>query len=277
MKYAHHPQDLVDLATAARLTGLSVRQIKRWRKMGILGDSEGRMSFADLRLLRSLASLLSMRLSTRRLNRALERLGTPASSLATDGKSVLYRKNGDLWNPETGQRHIDFEAAEQWDGEASLVAIPEPPLIANNTDPTAQEWHELALTLESADPKAAQDIYLKALRKDPRHVASHINLGRLRQLHGAITAAVRQYREALRIDPDNSEAVYNLATVFDDLEEKSAAIKYYEKASRQISEAHLHLGRLHEERGEPMRARWHFAVWERQLRKQGAEHSEDPS
>ena len=267
MNHPHTSQHLVDRAAAARLTGLSVRQIKRWQKMGILGDVEDQISFVDLRLLRSLASLLSMRLSPRRLNRALERLGTPATSLATDGKSLLYRKNGELWNPETGQGQMDFEAAQKLDDGTSLANIGEAHSDLDSADQTAEEWHELALTLESKDPKAAQAIYLKALRKDPKHVASHINLGRLRQLHGAITAAVRQYREALRIDPENSEAVYNLATVFDDLEESAAAIKYYEKASRQILEAHLHLGRLHEVRGEPMRARWHFAIWERQLKK----------
>ena len=140
----------------------------------------------------------------------------------------------------------------------------------------AAELHERGLSLESTDRKAAQEMYLKALNEDSRHVPSHINLGRLRQLQGATTAAVRQYREALRIDPENLEAVYNLATVFDDLEEPTLAIEYYEKASHSISEAHLHLGRLHEESGEPMRAQWHFAVWERRLRDDGSKDPEKP-
>ena len=276
MTQTDHPQEHVDLATAVRLTGLSARQIKRWQEMGIIGDSEGRIRFVDLRLLRSFASLLATRLSTRRLNRALERLGTPGNSLATDGRSLLYRKHQALWHAETGQGQIDFEVAEQSARAGSLVRIRHPARPDESLETNAEELHDLALSLEPTDPKAAQTAYLKALHQDPEHVPSHINLGRLRQLQGAMSAAVRQYREALRIDPNNSEALYNLATVFDDLEESGVAIKYYEKAAREISEAHLHLGRLHEERGETMRARWHFAIWERQMRKQGIDDPDDP-
>ena len=277
MTQTDHPQEHVDLATAVRLTGLSARQIKRWQEMGIIGDSEGRIRFVDLRLLRSLASILTTRLSARRLNRALERLDTPANSLTTDGKSLLHRKHQALWHTETGQGQIDFEAQEQSAHTGTLVKIRHTTRQNEGLETNAEELHDLALSLEPTDPKAAQTAYLKALHQDPEHVPSHINLGRLRQLQGAISGAVRQYREALRIDPNNSEALYNIATVFDDLEESSVAIKYYEKAAREISEAHLHLGRLHEERGEIMRARWHFAIWERQMRKQGTDGPEDPS
>ena len=277
MTQTDHPQEHVDLATAVRLTDLSARQIKRWQEMGIVGDSEGRIRFVDLRLLRSLASLLATRLSARRLNRALERLGTPANSLATDGRSLLYRKHQALWHAETGQGQIDFEVADLSESarSGSLVKIRQTTRQNEGLGTNAEELHDLALSLEPTDPKAAQIAYLKALHQDPEHVSSHINLGRLRQLQGATSGAVRQYREALRIDPNNAEALYNLATVFDDLEESSVAIKYYERASREISEAHLHLGRLHEERGEIMRARRHFAIWERQMRRQGIDDPDD--
>lgn len=276
MTQSDQPQDHVDLPTAVRLTGLSLRQIRRWQEMGIVGDAEGRIQFVDLRLLRSLASLLATRLSPRSLNRALERLGNlPANSLTTDGKSLLYRKHHGLWHTDTGQGQIDFEVGDQSKRLASLVKIRETLERSVGSESTAEEFYELGLSLETSDPKGAQAAYLKALHKDSAHIPSHINIGRLRQLQGAVSSAVRQYREVLRIDPNNTEALYNLATVFDDLEESGVAIKYYEKAAREVCEAHLHLGRIHEERGEQMRARWHFAVWERQMHKQGVDDPED--
>lgn len=253
----------VDTATAARLSGLSIRQVQRWRKLGVVGGPDGRLGFVDLRLLRSFASILKLGVPARRLYRALEQHGLPANSLTTDGQSLLYRRDLKLWNAETGQGHIDFDEVQRAPQSATPLSFSEH--TSKSELPTSvEQWYELAFSLEQSDPKAAQDIYLRAIHTDPGHVASRINLGRLRQLRGNISAAVRQYREALRLDPKNPEALYNLATVFDDLEECDVAIKYYQIASRNIPEAHLHLVRLYEEQKDTMRARWHLAAWQTQ-------------
>ncbi len=267
-------QDNVDTATAARLSGLSIRQIQRWRKLGVVGGPDGRLGFVDLRLLRSFASILKLGLPARRLYRALERHGLPANSLTTDGQSLLYRRDRKLWNAETGQGHIDFDQTQISPQSAAPLSFSEPSR-KSDLPPSVEEWYELALSLEQSDPKAAQDIYLRAIHADPGHVPSRINLGRLRQLRGNISAAVRQYREALRLDPENPEALYNLATVFDDLEECEVAIKYYQIASRNIPEAHLHLVRLYEEQKDTMRAKWHLAVWQKKALNQRGEETEE--
>jgi len=255
-------QESVDLSAAARLTGLSVRRIRRWRDMGIVGDANARITFVDLRLLRSFAALLKLRLPARRLNRALERMAAPSNSLTTDGQSLLYRRKSRLWDAETGQGHIEF-------GEAKASSKPESP-VALHRDAgeemmalSAEEWFQLGVKLECSDFKSSQRAYLKAIQSDSEYVAARINLGRLRQLRGQISSAVHQYREAIRLDPRNPEAFYNLATVFDDLGEREVAIKYYRIASRGVPEAHLHLGRLLEEQDQPMWATWHFNAWEK--------------
>lgn len=265
------------MAAAVRLTGLSTRQIQRWQDMDVVGDADGRLGFTDLRLLRSFASILKLGLSSRRLNRALEQHGLPTRSLTTDGQSLLYRRNQKLWNAETGQGHIDFDQTQLSPRSSTLVSLSDPP-SATDVPRSVDEWYELALSLEQSDPKAAQDIYLRAIHADSSHVPSRINLGRLRQLRGNVSAAVRQYREALCLDPGNAEALYNLATVFDDLEESEVAIKYYQIASRSIPEAHLHLIRLYEERKDNMRAKWHLAAWQRQAFNHGGEEfDKDPT
>ena len=230
--------------------------------MGIVGGGNARLSFVDLRLLRSLAAILKLRLPARRLNRALQRLGTPSNSLTTDGQSLYYRSNERLWNAETGQGQIDFDAGE-------ALGEPESPLFLREQEEqqpsflTSEEWCELGVSLEDVDIKSAQNAYVNAIHSDPKCVPARVNLGRLRQLEGQLSSAVRQYREAIRLDPQNPEALYNLATVFDDLDEKDVAIRYYQQASRGVPEAHLHLGRLLEEQDEPMRAQWHFRAWEK--------------
>jgi len=255
-------QESVGLATAARLTGLSVRQIRRWCDMGIVGDAQAGISFVDLRLLRSFATLLKLRLPARRLNRALERMSVPSNSMTTDGQSLLYRRNSRLWNAVTGQGQIEFD-------EATAPLKSEPPVMLHqeaeqgHLSHTAEDWYQLGVTLEHSDMKASQRAYLKAIESDPEYVAARINLGRLKQLRGQISSAVHQYREAIRLDPENSEAFYNLATVFDDLGEREVAINYYRIASRSVPEAHLHLGRLLEEQDQSMRAKWHFKAWEK--------------
>ena len=265
MSDSDNNQGGVDMATAARLTGLSIGQIRRWRNMGIVGDSGDsgvRLSFVDLRLLRSFAALLKLRLSARRLNRALAKLAVPSNSLTTDGRSLLYRRNQRLWDAETGQGHLNFDEAAASTETTSPINLPR----QHEREPsplTAEEWYQLGARLEYSDVTSAQGAYLKAIRCDPKCVPARINLGRLRQLRGQISSAVHHYREAIRLEPRNPEALYNLATVFDDLEEREAAIKYYQEASREIPEAHLHLGRLLEEQDDSMRAKWHFKVWEK--------------
>lgn len=268
MAESQDSSDQVDIASATRLTGLSTRQIHRWRDMGVVGDAGGCLGFTDLRLLRSFATILKLGLSPRRLNRALEQQGLPTNSLTTDGQSLLYRRNQKLWNAETGQGHLDFDQKQPCLPSASLLSL-------SKTNSTAgqplsvDEWYGLALSLELSNPEAAEDVYLRAIRTDPKHVPSRINLGRLRQLRGNVSSAVRQYREALRLEPDNPEALYNLATVFDDLEEGPVAIRYYQVASQSIPEAHLHLIRLYEEQKDSMRAKWHLVAWQRRAFNQG--------
>ncbi len=249
----------LDLAAAARLTGLSPANIRRWQKMGVVGGGENRLDFVDLRLLRSFATMLRLGLPARRLNRVLKRLGAPEKPLTTDGRFLLYRRHQELWNVETGQGHIDFSDAGK---PATLVHLANP-ASQKEGSPSADDWYQLALSLESSEPKSARDLYARALRTDDQHVPSRINLGRLWQLQGNLSAAVREYRAALSADPGNPEAIYNLATIFDDLEEGELAIRYYETVCDSIPDAHLHLVRLFEEQGNTMRAKWHLAVWQR--------------
>jgi len=255
-------QESVDLATAARLTGLSVRQIRHWRSMGVVGEGEACISFIDLRLLRSFATLLKLRLPARRLNRALGRMSVPSNSLTTDGQYLLYRRNSRLWNAETGQGHIEFEEATAPSKSESPVMLRED-VGQTQKALSAEQWYQLGVKQEYSDIKSSQNAYLKAIQSDPEYVAARINLGRLRQLRGQISSAVHQYRAVIRLEPRNLEAFYNLATVFDDLGEREVAIKYYQIASRGVPESHLHLGRLLEEQGQSMRATWHFKAWEK--------------
>ena len=50
--------------------------------------------------------------------------------------------------------------------------------------------------------------------------------------HGLLAAAVREYREALRLDPRHADAHYNLAVALERLGRMDEAIAHYQQASQ---------------------------------------------
>ena len=112
----------------------------------------------------------------------------------------------------------------------------------------SDDWYNLGLDLEDADPERAPEAYLRAVALDPNNADAHVNLGRLYQLKGHLKPARRCYRKALECVPDHQLALYNLGTLFDELDELDTAAEYYRQALR-IPDAHYNLARICEIRG----------------------------
>lgn len=70
------------------------------------------------------------------------------------------------------------------------------------------------------------------VKKAPQSVKAHNNLGNALYEKGFTDRAIREYKEALGIKPDNQEALYNLGTVYHHKGMLDEAIGFYEKAVR---------------------------------------------
>jgi tetratricopeptide (TPR) repeat protein len=83
-------------------------------------------------------------------------------------------------------------------------------------------------------------------------------------MKGHLKPARRYYRKALECVPDHQLALYNLGTLFDELEELDTAAEYYRQALR-IPDAHYNLARICEMRGDELAALRHLRRYQQLL------------
>jgi tetratricopeptide (TPR) repeat protein len=268
-------QDGYSVRDVADLLGLSVAEVRRCVRAGLLTarqtpSGEVRLTFQDLVLLRKAAGLISSRVPPHRVRRALVQLKRQLSDerplsavqLVADGPQLLARDNGALWNPVSRQLVFDFSTApapapsSEQDREAPppraavvplrLAPKPQAPVLS------ADQWYEFGCQLEDEDGDAAAEAYRCALEKDPDHVASRINLGRLLHADGELEQAEVHFRRALSCDGPSATAAFNLGVTLEDQGKLPDAVTAYERAiaiEARCEDAHFNLARLHERMG----------------------------
>ena len=95
--------------------------------------------------------------------------------------------------------------------------------------------------------------YQEALRLNPACADTHNNLGNALVKKGQIDEAVRQFQEALRLKPDDAPAHYNLGNALVEKGQMDEAIRQYQEALRlkpDDAEAHYNLGVALEKKGQ---------------------------
>lgn len=143
-------------------------------------------------------------------------------------------------------------------GNEPIVVVPE------SGELTSDDWYNLALDLEEAEPEKAPQAYLRALELNPNNTDAQVNLGRLCQLRGNLKQARRHYKLALEITPEHQLANYNMGTIYDELDEFDTAREFYIRAC-DIPDAHYNLARLFEVRGDELAALRHMREYRRLL------------
>lgn len=141
--------------------------------------------------------------------------------------------------------------------------------------PSARAWNNLGLHLrESGDISGAAEALEEVLRLRPDLPSSHSNLGVLDAALGRRRQALERFREALRLDPGNADALYNMALVLEsnDLGQRygpgfdaGGAVEAYRKLVEihpGHSEGWTNLGVLYEvlHRPEEARRAWESAI-----------------
>ena len=270
----------------AATLGLAQQRIHRYRQRLLPasrrdGRGEYHFSFQDMVLLRTAKSLLDANVAPRRALAALVKLRDSAEKplsamrVSAEGDTVVVREGGTLWNAETGQGHLAFAVPSFGqvhvllpsgaDGENAVAATTplaggvheakpgERETSRRSASVAAEErdsddWYNLGLDLEDADPARAPAAYQRSIALNPGNADAHVNLGRIYQVRGDVKRAIRHYQLALNAAPDHQLACYNLGTVFNEIGEIDAALAYYRKAP-DVPDAHYNLARIFELRG----------------------------
>jgi tetratricopeptide (TPR) repeat protein len=267
----------------ARLLGISPAQVRARARAGFLHPARGprnayRFSFQDLVLLRAALALARAEVPAGRIRRAL---GALARDLPTgrelcgvrifaDGRGVVAREEGRLWQPESGQMLLDLHIGQLAARAAPVARRHLRAVRARDDAVTAQDWLALALDLEAVDRAEALEGYRRALELDPGLAEAHLNLGRLLQERGQVTEAADHYRAALSLDPGDVTAAYNLGTALEYLGHDADAIVAYRRAlalNDRLADAHYNLSELYEKTGQPQAALRHLKAYRKLVRR----------
>lgn len=294
----------------AKLLKVPESRVREFVRAGVLGARPSscertlRFDFRDVLVLRMASRLVSNGLSPRRVKKALLLLRSQIRGdrpltgvqLFTEGGRVLASDGHLVWEPESGQQHLRFDAEDEADdgderppvaarsspGAAAAVSESAPLRLAPAEEPlpadasglpaTADGWFELAMHLEDSEPHRAYEAYLKALEADPEHVEAYINVGRLCSAAAEFDRAAAFFRQAIRIDPTHPVAHFNLAVTLHDLGDLEAARDAYRSAiahDPHFADAHYNLAALLEQMGDADGARRHRHLYESVLKQPG--------
>jgi tetratricopeptide (TPR) repeat protein len=282
----------------ARLLKMPEHRVREFVRAGIVSGSKAqpppgrkrvelRFDFRDVLLLRMANRLVANGLPARRVKRALVLLkeqirgDKPLTGvqLFAEGGKVLASDGRALWEPESGQQHLRFDAPEksdeEEDGDEAAAGDPRPigtreggsalPLEEAEEPRTADTWFDLAMQLEQTEPHRAYKAYLRALEANPEHVEAHINIGRLCSAAGELERASAYFRQAIRLEPHHPVAHFNLAVTLHDLGDLEAARDAYRLSLRHdpsFADAHYNLAALLSQQGDEQGAREHMTAYE---------------
>ncbi|MGD2126788.1 MAG: protein kinase [Desulfobacteraceae bacterium] len=90
----------------------------------------------------------------------------------------------------------------------------DPDLVEKVSGPYAQSLVGQALTLSAKAPEEAKSLLLKAVKLDPRNVRAHFELASLYAGLEDYPKAIETYHEVSKLDPQFPEAFFNLAYIY---------------------------------------------------------------
>lgn len=249
---------------AAKVLGLTPATIRALVRAGFVSPERGprnawRFSFQDLIVLRTARALAAAHIPARQVIRSMKELrrrlpeSMPLSglSISADGDKVVVREGSGRWQADSGQYLLAFEA----DPRSASWNVIQPDRARR--EPSAREWLERAVALESADAAAALKAYRCAVAADPSLLDARINLGRLLHDTGRLAEAARVYREATQAGAEDPRLFYNFGVLLEDMERKEEAFSAYQSALRidpQFADCCYNLALLCEALGKPREA-----------------------
>ncbi|MFO0918320.1 MAG: tetratricopeptide repeat protein [Planctomycetaceae bacterium] len=270
-------QSLYTPAMLSQILKLSVHEIRRWERMGLIRPIKRiyRLPYFDFQEVaeaRRLSEWIRSGISVERLSEGLQRLnelrplGRPLDQLQilANGRRLLYRDPAGLVDSSTGQRFFEFER-EVVTGEPEVATLP----IQSSRDAprTAQEWRqEGCARAEHNEIAESIQAFRRALIAEPGDPLSHVHLAESLYRAGNRLGAIERYYAAVELDHDYIEAWTQLGCVLSETDQIEAAIDAFRTAldiHPDYPDAHFHLAELLQRSGQADSARGH---WETYLR-----------
>jgi tetratricopeptide (TPR) repeat protein len=151
--------------------------------------------------------------------------GTPLSAITKSLSEIRkWLPDARLSNlrlfPESSDRILVEQMQGRTDNTGQFVLDVEPP--ADDADTV---FEDAQTAEESGDAAAAEQLYRRAMKMDPNDAAAPFNLGNVLRAAGRPLEAEAAYRAAAKANPGFAPAWYNLADMLDDQRRTAEAVK----------------------------------------------------
>jgi tetratricopeptide (TPR) repeat protein len=274
------PDSLQTPAMLSQLLGVSVHDIRRWERMGLIQAVRRvcRLPYFDIaevanarrveRLLADGVPLDRVAESLHRLQTLLPAVARPLAQLQilARGKRLLYRDPAGWLDSATGQRVFEFDDEPAASEEPVVATVPFVAAPAPDRHSwTARQWFDEGNRLADENQlTAAVEAYRLALIESPTEAEYHFHLADALYRLGRTHAAIERYYAAVEHDHDFIEAWTQLGCVLAEIGELDAAREAFTVALDRhpdFAEAHFHLAQVLERSGQPDAACEHWRAY----------------
>jgi tetratricopeptide (TPR) repeat protein len=151
--------------------------------------------------------------------------GTPLSAITKSLSEIRkWLPDARLSNlrlfPESSDRLLVEQMKGRTENTGQFVLDVHPP-----EDDADAVFEDAQAAEESGDAAAAEQLYRRAMKIDPGDTAAPFNLGNVLRAAGRSVEAEAAYRAAVKADPGFAQAWYNLADLLDDQRRTAEAVK----------------------------------------------------
>ena len=239
-----------------RLTGVTPATLRRWHRTALLAANKyrGRLryTFSDVVAVRAAKTLLDEGFSSRDVRRSVAAIrnwrpdvAQPLAAVRVQihGRKILISMDGQSVEADSGQVLLDLD-------QTTTV----PPAAPQAYRPAKQETSAESATEafqagQAAEAEGQTEIaerqYRVAIRLQPNHAWAICSLGNLVYNRGELTTACELYKAATQAQPLMPQAWYNLANTLDELGQLEEAVCAFDESLRldpDYSDAHFNAG-----------------------------------
>lgn len=263
-----HQQQLYTPAMLSQLLNISVHQIRRWERAGLIKPAKKvfRLPYFDFQevtgarrlyeLAQSGVAVEELAAGLERLREILPNIDRPLAQLEVlaRGSHLVYRDPAGLIEPTTGQRVFDFEPQSSGVDAPSTVPfesaaeVDEGKPVADRKDWTARDWFQEGCHLaDENEVDAAAEAFRLALIDDVTNPAYHFHLADVLYRQGSPEAAIERYYMTVELDHNYLEAWTQLGCLLDQVGRVRASQEAFRIAidlHPEYPDAHFHLAEL---------------------------------
>lgn len=144
--------------------------------------------------------------------------------------SMAWRPPREIWPISKHKDAMTTAVAARGNGPVNVTASNDMGhSVSNRKSPPTNKLIVLAKTQFAKNPAKAEKLLYQAIASDPKNYEGYFQLGRLLTFKGDYGGAIREYREALRINNRLAAVHFNLGTVYLRLGRYDGARKCYER------------------------------------------------